>query len=202
MAVMTGMGESYTCEQCGGEFTKTISDEEAAAEAEQLFPAADLEETGIVCDDCFRLIMTWAQESAPELLAEPSGPSIGDALHAEAEDARKEIRDAGIACPSCGLNMADLPGDHCLVLLTSVPVTRESGFGHPVALMGKTGHSCECRDGATVILTGADFGTWQAAASIQLWDDFRRRMDEVIRREIIGEGAGFTGTAGFLGQVN
>jgi hypothetical protein len=39
---------------------------------------------------------------------------IADAIHADAEAARAEIRAAGIFCPSCGVNMADLPEGHML----------------------------------------------------------------------------------------
>lgn len=62
---VTGIRESYTCENCGGTFTKIWSDEEAWAESESLYPAQDLEETGIVCDNCFRQIMAWAQVNMP-----------------------------------------------------------------------------------------------------------------------------------------
>ena len=37
---MTGLGESYTRGRCGETFTKGWSDEEAVAEARDLFPAA------------------------------------------------------------------------------------------------------------------------------------------------------------------
>ena len=43
-----------------------------------------------------------------------SADPIGDALHSDAEAARAEIREAGIVCPSCGVNMADLPYEHSL----------------------------------------------------------------------------------------
>ena len=49
-------GETYTCGNCGGTFEKTISDEEAAAEAAGFFSPAELEATEVVCDDCWRLI--------------------------------------------------------------------------------------------------------------------------------------------------
>ena len=39
---MGGVGESYTCENCGGTFRKAWSDEEAQAESESLFPPQDL----------------------------------------------------------------------------------------------------------------------------------------------------------------
>ena len=97
---------------------------------------------------------------------------VGDALRADAEEARGEIRAAGLICPSCGKNAGDLYGRHCLVLVTRTPVVRERGFGYAVAALGKPEHSCECRDGQPFALDGADFGTWQAAANIALMDDF------------------------------
>jgi DNA-directed RNA polymerase subunit RPC12/RpoP len=68
---MSGIGESYTCENCGGTFTKAWSDEEAMAETRSLFPPQDItepEDIGIVCDSCFHEIVAWARVNAPELL--------------------------------------------------------------------------------------------------------------------------------------
>ena len=110
-----------------------------------------------------------------------SGDPAGDALRADAGQARDEIRAAGLICPSCGKNAGDLFGRHCLVLETRAPVSRERGFGHPVALTGKPETACECRDGRPVVLTGADFGTWQAAANIALMDDFWFREEQAFR---------------------
>ena len=64
---MSGIGEPYVCDNCGGAFTKIRSDEEANAEAVALYPAEDLEAEppGIVCDDCFRQIMAWARVNMP-----------------------------------------------------------------------------------------------------------------------------------------
>jgi len=53
--------EKYICENCGGEFNKACSDEEANKEAEELFgvkEASNNENMGIVCDDCFEELMT------------------------------------------------------------------------------------------------------------------------------------------------
>ena len=41
-----------------------------------------------------------------------SDDPIGDALRAEAEQAREEIRAAGLVCPSCRKNAADIYGSH------------------------------------------------------------------------------------------
>jgi hypothetical protein len=78
---LEALGEPYTCDNCGGSFTKTWSDEEAMAEAEALYPAEDLEEgLGIVCDDCFQVIMVWARQEMPEhLTGTLSAGPIGDA---------------------------------------------------------------------------------------------------------------------------
>jgi hypothetical protein len=118
-----------------------------------------------------------------------SDDPIGDALRADAEAARAEIRAEGIACPSCGVNLADLPGGHMLVIYADAV----------------TGWAAECRDGTAARLSvttmdDAGFSSWQNAASIAVWDDFRRREDEAFRR-IIGDGPGeYTGLLSVLKQ--
>ena len=65
--------ETFTCEACGKTFPKGWSDEEAAAEAEELFPGidpGDPAEAGTVCDDCYQQIMARARAEAPELIGE------------------------------------------------------------------------------------------------------------------------------------
>jgi hypothetical protein len=89
--------------------------------------------------------MAWARESAPELLAGAPEDPIGDALHADADDAREEIREAGLVCPSCGKNAGDVFGRHCLILITRMPVSSDRGFGHPVALIGECSRGPERR---------------------------------------------------------
>lgn len=101
---------------------------------------------------------------------------IGAALRADAEAARDEIRAEGIVCPSCGMSMADLPNKHSLVLY------------------GPAGRDCgaECADGIPVDMSA--FEAMQAATTVAVYDDFRRRMEAAWRQEIIGEGPGkFTG---------
>lgn len=96
---------------------------------------------------------------------------IGAMLRADAEAARAEIRAAGIACPSCGVNLADLPDGHALAVA--------DGPGGPF--------TAECATGVTVQLNGAsplndaDISAWQAAVNVALYDDFRRREDEAFR---------------------
>ena len=188
---MTGIGESYVCERCGATFTKGWSDEEAAAEARDLFPAAHLAVgQATVCDGCYREIMAWAETSAPDLLRDPpavSSDPIGDAVHADAEAAREEIRADGLICPSCGQNYADLIGRHCLILVMDVRAPW-----------------CECRDGAQVPLLDAMVASgaspavawekWQAAASISVADEGWWQTTIAFERDVIGTGpANFTG---------
>jgi DNA-directed RNA polymerase subunit RPC12/RpoP len=193
--------ETYTCEACGKTFPKGWSDEEAAAEAEELFPGinpGDPAEAGVVCDGCYQTIMARARAEAPELIgpgwrgeAREASDPIGDALRADAEAARAEIRAGGLECPSCGVNMADLPDGHMLVLVSSEEA------GQPQV--------AECRDGAPAYLAAisspmsdAGFAAWQAVSNILVWDAFRRREAETFRA-IVGEGpANFTGLLGVL----
>lgn len=66
---MSGIGEPYTCERCGGRFEKVWSDEEAMAEAEALWTSVTMaDEQAVVCDGCFREFMEWAQVNVPEAL--------------------------------------------------------------------------------------------------------------------------------------
>ena len=112
-----------------------------------------------------------------------SDDPIGDALRADAEAARAEIRAEGIVCPSCGVNLADLPDGHALEM------TEDDG-PPPVA---------SCTTGSPVRM--AEFAQWTAAANIQVWGAVNRQWDEYARKHIIGEGpADFTGLLGALGQ--
>ena len=66
---MSGIGESYTCERCSGTFKKVRSDEEAMAEADSLWtPETMADEQAVICDDCFREFIAWAQVNVPEAL--------------------------------------------------------------------------------------------------------------------------------------
>lgn len=66
---MSGIGESYTCERCGGTFEKVRSDEEALDEARSLWtPETMADEQAVICDPCFREFMEWAQVAVPEAL--------------------------------------------------------------------------------------------------------------------------------------
>jgi hypothetical protein len=67
------MSDTFTCDNCGGTFGKMRPDEEAEAEAQELFPGIDVtdpEESGVVCDDCFDHIMGRVRAEAPELIGE------------------------------------------------------------------------------------------------------------------------------------
>jgi hypothetical protein len=115
-------------------------------------------------------------------MSETYGDLVARALHADAEAARAEIRAAGLICPSCDVNMADLPDGHVLTLSTEEPWTAKCAGGTLATL---TGISSPMSDD--------EFGEWQAAANIALWDAFRRREEEAFKR-IVGEGpAQFTG---------
>jgi hypothetical protein len=121
------------------------------------------------------------------------GDAVAAALHAEAEEARTEIRAAGIVCPSCGVNMADLPDGHKLVL-------DHGGVDWERAV--KRPPSARCGSGKLVRLEGASFETWQAAANVSLYDDFRARFDEAVSIQITGTGpAHFTGLLDALGEA-
>jgi hypothetical protein len=48
--------ESYTCAACGGR-SKSRPDEEALAEAHELFGDMPKEELAVVCNDCWRKLM-------------------------------------------------------------------------------------------------------------------------------------------------
>lgn len=98
-----------------------------------------------------------------------SDDPIGDALHAEAEAARAEIRATGIVCPSCGVNMADLPDGHELVFSDDAA----DGF-------------CVCGDGQRAEM--ARPGTFEMAVNVLVHDAFRRQQDEVFRALIYGSG--------------
>jgi hypothetical protein len=55
------MPDTFQCEECGGIFNKSLSEEEAEAEAKVIFGvdnASTAEGMAIVCDDCFGAIMT------------------------------------------------------------------------------------------------------------------------------------------------
>lgn len=80
------MPETYVCACCGGTFEKTRSDEEAAAEAVEIFTAAELEATETVCDDCWQQFMPALPRLRAELDAEAAaaGMSRDEFLRREA----------------------------------------------------------------------------------------------------------------------
>lgn len=66
---MSGTWDLYTCERCGGEFIKIISDEEARADAESLWtPETMADPQAVICDDCFREFIAWARVNVPGAL--------------------------------------------------------------------------------------------------------------------------------------
>ena len=48
---------TYTCEQCGGTFIRTITDDQAVAEMTALWPNEKPEGFALVCGECFEEIM-------------------------------------------------------------------------------------------------------------------------------------------------
>jgi hypothetical protein len=68
---VTENAETFTCANCGDTHEKIWSDEEAAAEAEELFPGMDVTdpaEAAVVCTSCYEHIMGRARAEAPELI--------------------------------------------------------------------------------------------------------------------------------------
>lgn len=59
--------DTFTCDQCGGTFDKEWSDEEAHAEAVELWGEVP-EDKAVVCGDCFQMLTAW--KSPAEFLAE------------------------------------------------------------------------------------------------------------------------------------
>lgn len=109
---------------------------------------------------------------------------IGDALHADAQAARAELRALGFTCPTCGVNMADTPAGHRFTL------DMEKG-------------TATCSGSSGMPLPDASFEWFRTAASIALFDEFRERGAEVFQREFIGTGdsKGFTGFLDLLGDA-
>jgi hypothetical protein len=54
--------DEYECAACHKVFTKGVSDEEALEEAATLFPTVPIEDTSLVCDDCFQKMMSDVKE--------------------------------------------------------------------------------------------------------------------------------------------
>lgn len=104
-----------------------------------------------------------------------SDDPIGDALRADADDARAEIRAAGIICPSCGINAADLPRCHYLTL-DHGGIDWEKAERRP--------GTAKCQDGKLIPLPGpedvgddAAFALLKAAANVNLLDEYNRSVD-------------------------
>ena len=106
---------------------------------------------------------------------------IGDAIRADAEAARSGIRAAGLICPSCGVNMADLPYEHSLEF---------SGGSLPASFPDGT---AKCAAGKDVALGELAYDAIKAMANISVWDEGHRRDAEAFA-QIVGTGpANFTG---------
>lgn len=72
---MTEHGE-FTCDACGETFPKAWSDEEAHAEAEEVFPDGVGDDPAMVCDDCYeQMTAAFATLRARRILSGlPGGP--------------------------------------------------------------------------------------------------------------------------------
>lgn len=66
---MSGKGDPYVCGLCEEMFQKGQSDEDAQAEAERNLAEDTLDDPVIVCNSCYKVLMMWAVDNAPELLA-------------------------------------------------------------------------------------------------------------------------------------
>jgi hypothetical protein len=58
---MSDTDNLYRCANCNGIFEKTTSDEEALAEARELFGDLPQSQLSVVCDDCFKAFMEWVE---------------------------------------------------------------------------------------------------------------------------------------------
>jgi hypothetical protein len=118
-----------------------------------------------------------------------SGNPIGDALRADADAAREEIRAAGLICPSCGVNMADLNRHHMLTI--SDGRTHENGPGRSV-LLARQPVTAKCAEGEPVVLhdaTGNVVATWETyrnAANIALWDKMQATGEAIFAELMYG----------------
>lgn len=91
---------------------------------------------------------------------------IGEALHVEAEAARAEIRAAAIVCPSCGVNMADLPREHKLAI--------DGDENGPWSAQCASGNLVPLADfRSDVQMDEAGFKVWEDVVNVELHDTFR-----------------------------
>lgn len=61
------MTRRFTCEGCGGTFDSGWSEEEAMKEYKTTFGPHAEQDYGILCDDCYKKFISWAETNAPEL---------------------------------------------------------------------------------------------------------------------------------------
>jgi hypothetical protein len=116
-----------------------------------------------------------------------SDDPIGDALRADAEEARAEMRAAGIICPSCGGNLGDLYGK-------GHRYEDIGPAGIPVAVASLKG-TFRCADGQPVDVTSLDFEQFKAVAEIAFLDGFWAAESDYLDKHVFGagDGKGFTG---------
>ena len=110
---------------------------------------------------------------------------ISRAVRADAEAAREEIRAAGLVCPSCGVNMADLPRDHDLPIPPN---------------LGAPGCTVKCNYGEGVCPVG--YEAFKAAANVSLWGNVNRAMDAEFSKMLGGDINGPTPEPKFTGLLD
>jgi hypothetical protein len=85
-----------------------------------------------------------------------------------------EIRAAGIVCPSCGKNYADLLGGHQHELTVDLP----SAVATPDATV-------RCADGVTLRFSELSFDELAAVVNVKFLDDGRLREAEAFAEHVV-----------------
>jgi hypothetical protein len=187
--MLAGMDGTYTCDLCGQTYEKAWTDEEALAEAEDNFSPAELEDTAVVCDDCYRKFMPELPRTRAEIDQEAAaaGMSYDEYIRSAADpplSARDEVRVSEyglLRCPSCEASAAEiLMTDHCLILI-NVPLSQETRATLGPELLEHITEEidAECRDGRRVPCR--DWDTMEAATNIALADDVNFREKQHYR---------------------
>lgn len=126
---------------------------------------------------------------------DPGETAISQAVHADAETAREQLRAAGLVCPSCRRNLADIYGSHSYENLDDAGIPQ--AFNDLAATL-------KCTDGEPIPVAGiaADWDKFQAVANIAVLDEAWRRESRWFDEHAIGTGpANFTGFLDALGRA-
>jgi hypothetical protein len=121
-------------------------------------------------------------------MADVTSDSIGDALRADAEAARAEMRETGLVCPSCEKSLGDLYGRGHRYDDSG------NGTGVPSAVLNLQG-TFNCIGGEPVDVASLEFEQIRAVANIGFLDAFWKAESDLMDERFIGtrEGSGFTG---------